>query len=197
MRAAICRRLLSETLDLFDLGGTVAIDASSFERVASSKRYAQRTEYRFPAMKSSVLTDCATGAILDVHCTTSRPYETQNGWQVLTRNLDRMEIVTGDKGYDWSELRTALRDHNIRPVIKHREFDALDKAHNARINDDVYHQRSMAESSFAVLKQRYNDRLSTRIWYQQLMEVILKAVVKNIDRSLGPHTIDFEPFNKP
>ena len=43
----------------------------------------------------------------------------------------------------------------------------------------------MVESSFAVLKQRYNDRLSTRIWYRQLREVILKAAVKNIDTAIG------------
>ena len=185
LTAAICRRLLEATLDLFDLGETVAIDASSFDRVAASRRYAQRTEYRFLAMKTTVLTDCETGAILDVHCTTSRPHDTQIGWQVLTRNVDRMEVLTADKGYDWADLRTELRENDVRPVIKHREFDSLDKAHNARIDDEVYHQRSMVESSFAVLKQRYNDRLTTRIWYRQLREVILKAAVKNIDKAIG------------
>ena len=28
-----------------------------------------------------------------------------------------------------------LRANHVRLVIKHREFDSLDKAHNARLND--------------------------------------------------------------
>lgn len=182
---AICRRLLQETLTLFDLGNVAAIDASGFDRIAASRRYARRTEYRFLAMKTTLLTDCKTGAILDVHCTTSRPHDTQIGWQVLTRNLDRIETITADKGYDWADLRTKLREHNVRPLIKHREFDILDKAHNARLDDDVYHRRSVAECSFRILKQRYTDRLSARTWYRQFRELTIKAAVQNIDKGIN------------
>ena len=74
-------------------------------------------------MKTTVLTDCETGAILDVHCTTSRPHDTQIGRQVLTRNLDRMEVLTADKGYDWSDLRTELRSHDVRPGCGRRRVN--------------------------------------------------------------------------
>lgn len=182
---ALCRRLLSESITLFELGDVTAIDASGFDRNAASRRYARRTEYRFLAMKTTLLTDCDTGAILDVHCTMSRPHDTQIGCQVLTRNLDRIDIITADKGYDWGELRTKLREHGVRPVIKHREFDNLDKAHNARLDDDTYHRRSVVECSFRILKQRYGDRLTTRSWYRQFRELTLKAAVKNIDKGIG------------
>lgn len=182
---AICRRLLQATLTLFDLGDVTAIDASGFDRVTASRRYAQRTNYRFLAMKTTVLTDCETGAILDIHCSTSRPHDTQIGWQVLTRNTDRIETITADKGYDWDDLRSMLRDHDIRPVIKHREFDRLDRAHNARLDDAVYHRRSVVECSIRVLKQRYGDRLRSRTWYGQFRELALKAAVKNIDSGVG------------
>lgn len=182
---AVCRRLLQETLALFELGDVTAIDASGFDRIAASRRYARRTEYRFLAMKITLLTDCKSGAILDLHCTTSRPHDTQIGWQVLTRNLDRITTITADKGYDWAKLRSKLREHDTRPVIKHREFDNLDKAHNARLSDDVYHRRSVVECSFRVLKQRYGDRLSARTWYGQFRELALKTAVKNIDKGIG------------
>ena len=84
---------------------------------------------------------------------------------MLTRNLDRIGTVTADKVFDWAELRDVLRENAVRPVIKHREFDGLDRAHNARLDDDVYHRRSVVESVFATLKQRYGDRLTARTWY--------------------------------
>ena len=182
---SICRRLLQETLSLFELGDVTAIDASGFDKIAASRRYARRTNYRFLAMKTTLLTDCQSGAILDLHCTTSRPHDTQIGWQVLTRNLDRINTITADKGYDWADLRSELRENHVRPVIKHREFDSLDKAHNARLSDDVYHRRSVVECSFRVLKQRYGDRLSARSWYGQFRELALKTAVKNIDKGIG------------
>lgn len=182
---ALCRRLLTQTLTLFELGNVAAIDASGFDRIAASRRYARRTDYRFLAMKTTLLTDCQTGAILDIHCTTSRTHDTQIGWQVLTRNLGRIQTITADKGYDWDDLRSMLRNHDVRPVIKHREFASLDKAHNARISDETYHRRSLVESSFSVLKRRYGDRLSARSWYCQFRELALKAAVKNIDTGIG------------
>ena len=182
---ALCRRFLRKSLTLFELGDVAAIDASGFDRVAASRRYALRTDYRFLAMKTTLLTDCESGAILDIHCTTSRPHDTQIGWQVLTRNLDRIRTITADKGYDWADLRDVLRENDVRPVIKHREFDSLDKAHNARIVEEVYHRRSVAECSFRVIKQRYGDRLRARTWYRQFRELTLKAAVKNIDKGIG------------
>lgn len=136
---SLWRELLQRATTLFDLGDTGAIDGTGFDRIAASRRYARRTEYRFLAMKTTLLIDCKKGAILNNHCTTSRPHDTQIGWQILTRNLDRLTIVTADKGYDWADFRSMLRDNNVRPLIKHREVDSLDKAHIAHMDDDIYH----------------------------------------------------------
>ena len=185
LTSAIMRRLRAETITLFDLGEVAAIDATGFDRIAASRRYTRRTDYRFLAMKTTLLTDCESGAILDVHCTASRPHDTQIGWQVLTRTIDRIGTITGDKGYDWGDLRFMLRANGVRPVIKHREFGNLDKAHDARIDDAVYHRRSVAECGIRVLKQRYGDLLVARSWYGQFRELVLKAAVKNVDTSIG------------
>ena len=182
---ALCRRLLQRTTTLQELGDVTAIDASSFDRIAASRRYARRTDYRFLAMKTTLLVDCQSSTILDLHCSASRPHDTQIGWQVLTRNLDRIRTITADKGFDWAHLREELRDNGVRPVLTHREFDGLDRAHNARLDDDVYHRRSVVESVFATLKQRYGDRLTARSWYGQFRELAIKAAVKNLDSGLG------------
>ena len=91
-----------------------------------------------------------------------RPHDTQIGEQLLERNLDRIETITADKGYDWDELRQKLRGADVRPVIKHRELSSLDAVHNARLDDETYHHRSVVESVIRSLKQRFGDTLRAR-----------------------------------
>ena len=65
--------------------------------------------------------------------------------QVFRRNAEDLQVLLADKGYSWSDLREECREESMRPVIKHKEHNGLKKAHNARIDDDVYHQRWMCE----------------------------------------------------
>jgi len=113
-----------------------------------------------------------------------QPHDTQIGWQVLKRNLHRVETLTADKGYDWTEFRKYLREEGVRPVIKYREFAPLDAAHNARIDDEIYHRRSVVESVFASLRRRFDDTIRARTWYGQFRELVLKAAVKNIEDAI-------------
>jgi IS5 family transposase len=179
------RVLLRLSADLHDTCDVHAIDATGFDRRAASRRYARRTNYTFRAVKTTVLVDCSTSTILDIHCSMKRPHDTQIGEQVLERNLDRIGTITADKGYDWDELRRKLREKGVRPVIKHREFSSLDAAHNARLDDDTYHRRSVVESAIRSLKQRFGDTVRARIWFGQYRELALKAAVKNIEAALS------------
>jgi IS5 family transposase len=179
------RVLLRLSADLHEPGEVQAIDATGFDRRAASRRYARRTNYTFRAVKTTVLVDCDTSTILDIHCSMKRPHDTQIGEQLLKRNLDRLEIITADKGYDWDELRQKLREADVRPVIKHREFSSLDAAHNARLDDDTYHRRSVVESVIHSLKRRFGDTLRARTWFGQFRELALKAAVKNIEAALS------------
>jgi len=93
-------------------------------------------------------------------------------------------MLTADNGYDWAELRRQLRENDVRALIRHRVFDRLDRAHNARQDDTVSHRRSVVEAVFRVLLQRYGDRLWARTWYAQFRELVLKAAVKTIKDAL-------------
>lgn len=42
-----------------------------------------------------------------------------------------------------------LREHDVRSVVKHREFDSPATAHNAPLDDGVDHSRSVVECSVA------------------------------------------------
>jgi len=81
--------------------------------------------------------------------------------------------------YSWSNLREACREASTRPVIKHCEQNALNKAHNARIDDEVYNQQSMSETVFAMLKDDGNE-IRSRNWPCQLRELTRKCIVHNL-----------------
>jgi len=123
--------LLRLSAQLHDLSGHAAIDAAFFDRENASKHYYCRTNYRVQTLKTTALVDTETHAILDIHCSTRKPHDTQLGWQVARRNADGLTSLAADKGYDWMRLRDKLREDGVRPLIKHRIFRPIDHAHNA------------------------------------------------------------------
>lgn len=162
IKMAVWRKLLRLSVELFDTGEIQAIDSTCIVYRSSSRNYAKRAKDTFEPVKTAILVDCSTRAILDVHCSMNLTHDTQIAWQILTRNLGNIETVVADKGYDWDELRQKLREEGIRPVIKHREFYSLDTAHNDRINDITYHRRSIVESIFFALRKRFGSILKAK-----------------------------------
>ena len=185
LKMAVWRALLRHSAGLLKTGSVQAIDATGFDRQGASRQYANRTNYRFKTVKTTALVDCKTSLILDIHCSMKQPHDARIGPQVLERNLDRVEILTADEGYDAAEFRDNLRSHDVRPVIKHREFGSLDQAHNARLDDEIYAQRAVVESVFAALKQRFGDTIRARTWFGQFRELVLKAAVYNLINALS------------
>ncbi len=45
-----------------------AIDSIGVSRVQASQHYAKRTDDTFEAVKTTLLIDCETSTILDIHC---------------------------------------------------------------------------------------------------------------------------------
>jgi IS5 family transposase len=113
-------------------------------------------------MKTTILADVETLAIKDVPFTTRKSYEGHVGMQVFRRNAEDLQVLLADKGYSWRGLREECREELTRPVIKDKEHNGLKKAHNARIDDDVYHQRWMCETGFSMLKVDGGEKLRSR-----------------------------------
>lgn len=179
----VWRRLLRHSAELAGISGHAAIDASGFERDQASSHYRYRVDYSFESLKVTILVDTESLAVLDVHCTTEKKYDGHVGLQVGLRNAADLQSLSGDKGYDWAELRERLREQDVRPLIKHREFSSLDKAHNARLDDELYGQRAMSESVFSMIKQRSGAELKAKTWYGQFREVAMKCVAHNLTRA--------------
>ena len=95
------RTLLGLTIELHELGEIQAIHATGVDRIAASQHYAKRTNDTFKAVKTTILVDCSTGVVLDIHCSMTQPHDSRVGWQVLKRNLDKLLAITADNGYDW------------------------------------------------------------------------------------------------
>jgi IS5 family transposase len=185
IKMPVWRSFLRRTAALHDRGPVQAIDSTSYAQRSSSRNYAKRVSDTYESVKTTALVDCTSGAILDLHCSMQLPHDTQIGRKVLTRNIGRLETAAADKGFDWDELRHELRETGVRPVIKHREFCALDAAHNARIDDATYHRRSIVEAIFFALRKRFGATLRAKTWFGQFRELVLKAAVRNLEQAVS------------
>jgi hypothetical protein len=58
LKMAVWRALLRHSADILQPGSVHAIDATGFDRQAASRNYANRTNYRFKAVKTTALVDC-------------------------------------------------------------------------------------------------------------------------------------------
>ena len=65
------------------------------------------------------------------------------------------------------------------------EQSALQKAHNARIDDDLYRQRTMSETVLLLMKNDGGEKLRSRTWHGQFWERVWKCIVNNLSRAAG------------
>ncbi len=162
---SVCRVLLRQSAQLHDPSKHGAIDATFYERSAASRHYCQRTSYRVQKLKVTKLVDTASQAVLDIHCSTNREgSDADLAEQIARRNAGDLRSLAADKGYDKKSLRESLRDLGIRPLIKHRIFAPYDHAHNARIDEQRYNQRSMTETVNSAVKRSLGFAVRARSW---------------------------------
>ncbi|MFD2373088.1 IS5 family transposase [Haloarchaeobius iranensis] len=180
----IWRELLRLSSELLDQSGHAAIDATYFDRRQASNHYLKRCEREVQTVQATFLVDTAQGAVIDVHCSAKWPNGTNVGPQVALRNAGDLRSLAADKGYDDMGFREELRAEGVRPLIKHRVFAPYDHAHNARIDDDLYNQRSVCETVNSVIKRSYGSAVRARAWYRQFREIVLAAAVYNVEQAV-------------
>lgn len=76
LEMAVWRVLLNVSLADLPLNGVTGIDASGFERSHASAHYTKRTSLTIQQLKTTLLIDTATNAVLDIHVTTA-PYASE------------------------------------------------------------------------------------------------------------------------
>ena len=68
---------------------------------------------------------------------------------MVKRDLDKLNSLTADKGYDWWLLRQRMRAEGVKPVIKYHEFGWHGIVNSFSQDDTIYHQRSNAGPHFS------------------------------------------------
>ena len=180
----IWRELLRLSSELLDQNGHAAIDATYFDRRQASSHYLKRCDRTVQTVQTTFLVDTAQGAGIDVHCSTKWPNGTNVGPQVACVPQGDLRSLAADKGYDDMSFREDLRAEGVRPLIKHRVFAPYDHAHNARIEDALYNQRSVCETVNSVIKRSYGSAVRARVWYRQFREITLAAAVYNVEQAV-------------
>ncbi|EFW91129.1 transposase IS4 family protein [Haladaptatus paucihalophilus DX253] len=181
---AVWRVLLNLSITLLPTNGVVGIDASGFDRSHASKHYTKRTKLTIQQLKVTLLVDTRANAILDLHVTTTRKHDSKIAPSLIKRNIGEVAILLGDKGYDDRKIRLLAREDGVRPLIKYREFLSLHKAWNARLDTDLYGQRSQNETVNSRLKRKYGAFVRSRHWWKQFRELVVGCLTHNIDKTL-------------
>ncbi|WP_323174084.1 IS5 family transposase [Natrialba sp. PRR66] len=178
---AVWRVLLNLSVTLLPTNGVVGIDASGFDRSHASKHYTKRTKLTIQQLKVTLLVNTGANAILDLHVTTTRKHDSKIAPSLIKRNTGEVAIFLGDKGYDDQKIRALAHEENLRPLIKHREFSSLHKAWNARLDADLYGQRSQNETVNSRLKRKYGVFIRSRHWWKQFRELAITCLTHNLD----------------
>lgn len=107
--------------------------------VGAHNRLHFATYHSFRPVNTTPRIDYATEAILEIQCSRKQPQGIQIAWELLPRNLDKLNVLTDDKRYDRELLRHKLRSEGIKPVIKYRECGWHGVANNLVFGDTAYH----------------------------------------------------------
>jgi len=162
---AVWRVLLNLSVSLLSTNGVAGIGASGFDRSQASKHYTKRAKLTIQQLKVTLLVDSKVNAVLDLHVTTTRKLDSQIAPSLIKRNPETIDILLGDKGHDGQKIRRLARQREIRPLNKHCEFTSLHKAWNARLDADLYSQRSQSETVNSTLKRKYGAFVRSRRWW--------------------------------
>jgi IS5 family transposase len=179
--------LLYLSASVMPSSGKASIDATGFDKRHSSKHYVKRCKMKLGSMKTTFIVDTETLGILTVHATVTRKHDSKIILPLVrkARKAFKITVLPADKGYDDKFVRDELRRMGIRPLIKHREFKPIDKAHNARMKKKDCGRRSLSETTNSMLKRKYDDTLHTKSYWNQCKEILLMAVVHNIERKIN------------
>lgn len=148
--------ILTLSTTLLPTSGVVGVDTSEFDRSHVLKHYTKRAELTIQHFKVTLLVDTKLNAILDLHVMTTRKHDSQIVPSLIKRSPQNSNALLGHKGYDDQKIRQLARQHEVRTLIKHREFTPLHKTRNARLDTDLYGQRSNQRRS----TQRSNGSMS-------------------------------------
>ena len=179
------RLLLARTVQLFDSPGSEAALDATWQLNRRTSTYYSAAHGCPNSTKTTYLVDIRLKIVLDVHQTTSaHRHDTQIAPPLLKRNLQRMDRLYADRGYDDMKLRRLCMVNDCLPLILFREG-----VRGHELNDSFkemgYHRRSTIEGVIHGIKSKYGSYFTSRTWHRRFQENLIKAIMHNLEQYVG------------
>jgi hypothetical protein len=169
----------------------IAVDASGFQTNNMSYYYAnawnsqdKRKHRRY--LKLSIAIDTNKQSVLSYKIRLG-PRNDNIDFKSVLKNLSA-KFVVADRGYDSRANRYfVLRKLKAYPHIRKRitSGTTYEKAGiKLEFDEDIYHQRSKAETVFSVIKRKYGSIVLSKKFDTQKKELICRLIAYNLDREI-------------
>ena len=150
----------------------MAIDSTGFPIENFSYYYSLRTEKtRKDYINVSIAVDTAKQAILGYKITKSRQHDTKHAKPLLRKTMKRALCYVLDRGYDSESIHCQIRSElKAKSLIPLRNWNAdyvKGVFRNEMLTDfdkKRYGQRNKVETVFSVLKRRFGDEITARLF---------------------------------
>lgn len=113
------------------------------------------------------------------------------------RNLDKLSILTPDRGYGWEFLRHKFHFEVVKPMMENYTIGCHGLANNVFLDDTTPHQGSSIESTFFALRRKYGENVRARTCFGQVCELVLSTLSETSNSRLALQTHDFGRLNNP
>ena len=187
--------ILEKTYLLFNAeNANVAIDATGFGLLSASYYYEQMVHREIQKrryMKHSIIIDTDRQVIMASTCIRNKSNEINEFKPLIKRasKLTKIKIITADKGYDSEEVHKFSREKvGAFSIIPIRHPALLPENTNGRYRralafnfpEKLYHQRSKVETVNFVQKQKFGNKLRSKLLFMQRKEMKLIDIVYNL-----------------
>jgi len=164
---------------------SVAVDSTGFSRTNPSFHYVKRINSKKPIKKFAKLSaffDLSTRKFCALRTRVKPRHDVKDVGYLLKMSLPTAKLFA-DSAYDAEFIHKICFEKQIQTIIKPKKnvrkgFYRRKQMKN--YSEEVYHQRSLIESSFGSLKRKYGSSVSGKSWRAVNCEIYNKAIAHNL-----------------
>lgn len=181
--AKLWNSLLVETSSYATI--TVAIDSTGVSMQNPSMHFIKRIDRKNPVkdfVKLSVFYDIDHRKFLAIEISRKRRHDVLD-FPELFRRRNKFKNFFGDTAYDSEKIHEACFEKGIQTFIKPRinvRKGFYRKKQMKNYSGEIYHQRSLIETGFSVIKRKYGSYTLAKNMRSVSAEMYLRAIASNL-----------------